>query len=43
LDIIRDRWVGIFVGIFAMRAAFVWFASPQVKPELLRPTGSDPA
>lgn len=26
LDIIRDRWVGIFVGIVAMRAAFVWFA-----------------
>jgi len=24
LDIIWDRWVGIFVGIFAMRAVFVW-------------------
>ena len=26
LDTIRDRWVGIFVGIFAMRLAFVWIS-----------------
>lgn len=31
LDIIRDRWVGIFVGIVAMRAAFVWFAPDQLR------------
>lgn len=31
LDIIRDRWVGIFVGILAMRAAFVWFPPRQEK------------
>lgn len=32
LDIIRDRWVGIFVGILAMKIAFVWFSSsPQIK------------
>ena len=29
LDIIRDRWVGIFVGILAMRAAFVWLAPKE--------------
>ena len=28
LDIVRDRWVGIFIGILAMRAAFVWWAPP---------------
>lgn len=26
LDTIRDRWAGIFVGIFAMRMAFVWIS-----------------
>ncbi|MFZ4779703.1 MAG: hypothetical protein ACOYM3_30460 [Terrimicrobiaceae bacterium] len=31
LDIIRDRWVGIFIGILAMRAAFVWWA-PHAQP-----------
>jgi len=31
LDIIRDRWVGIFVGILAMRAAFAWFPLRQEK------------
>jgi len=31
LDIIRDRWVGIFIGILAMRAAFVWWA-PRAHP-----------
>lgn len=25
LDVIRDRWAGIFLGIIAMRAAFAWF------------------
>lgn len=31
LDIIRDRWVGIFVGILAMRAAFAWVPLRQEK------------
>ena len=36
LDAIRDRWVGIFVGILAMRAAFSWFRplpAPQTVEE----------
>jgi len=31
LDIIRDRWAGIFIGILAMRAAFVWFPGRREK------------
>ena len=37
LDIIRDRWVGIFVGILAMRAAFSWIAPPVPRPEKDKP------
>lgn len=29
LDIIRDRWAGIFIGILAMRAAFAWLPRPE--------------
>lgn len=31
LDPIRDRLIGIFVGILAMRAAFVWFAPQKAR------------
>jgi multidrug resistance protein MdtO len=33
LDSIRDRWVGILLGILAMRAAFIWFAPNTLKQE----------
>ena len=42
LDIIRDRWAGIFIGILAMRAAFVWFA-PRQEHSPARPPCPDPA
>ena len=42
LDIIRDRWAGIFIGILAMRAAFVWFA-PRQEGSPARPPCSDSA
>lgn len=32
LEPIRDRWIGIFVGILAMRAAFVWLAPSRPAP-----------
>lgn len=36
LDIVRDRWAGIFIGILAMRAAFMWLP-PHSTPILTRP------
>jgi multidrug resistance protein MdtO len=40
LDIIRDRWAGIFIGILAMRVAFEWFPLRQKKSRALPPCGA---
>lgn len=43
LDIIRDRWAGIFIGILAMRAAFVWFPLGNDNRSVLSPYSTKPS